>query len=155
MADNTAVFTLGLPVAADILFNNGSLGDGSDIFWITGDLPGLDGAPRRTPIDNRPQVHGGLVHPFFKGPRPFMVEGLLLIQSTSIGNSVRVIRNAMEETLRAGLDEIIQADGTWQWTPAGLGSRTLTVRNNVEVNIIGREFKTFTFGLVAANPDWS
>ena len=47
---------------------------GPDEFYIT-DIKGLDSPPRRTPTDNAPQTHGGLVHPRLKGPRPITFEG--------------------------------------------------------------------------------
>lgn len=126
---------------------------GVDEYYIT-DIQGLDGAPIRAPVDNRPQTHGGLVHPFFKGPRRITVEGALMIRSTRIGNAVRILRNQMEDDLFDALESILDVDGTLGWTPAGGSARLLTVRNEIPLEFRGIELKTFTFGLIAANPDW-
>lgn len=132
------------------------MGSTSDIYYITS-IRGLDGAPIRAPVDNAPQAHGGLVHNFWKGPRLFVVDGLILVQSTTIGNSMRIIRNQMEEDLFDALEAVLQADGTWAWTPAGEAGRSLTVRNNVPLETDysdNNTVKTFSFGLIAANPDF-
>lgn len=157
MADVSVPYTLTTP-ANDIEFNNYGFdrfneAGGPNEYYIT-DIQGLDGAPLRTPVDNAPQTHGGLVHPFFKGPRVITIEGALMIRSTRVGNAVRIIRNAMEADLFTALEAIIDADGTLAWTPAGEGARSLTVRNNLPLEFRGIEVKTFTFGLIAANPDW-
>jgi len=152
--DIASVFTLNTP-GTDIVFNNGDFGRGSldDMYWITA-APGLppDGAPRRAPVDNRPQTDGALVHRFFKGARQINVEGLIVIQSTTVQDNIRSIRNAMEEALEAALDDCYQADATLSWTPAGQSAYNLTVRNNIEVVFEGVEFRTFTFGLIAGTP---
>lgn len=157
MPDLSVTYTLTTP-GGTITFND----TGYDLFnqiglddeyYIT-DIQGLDGAPLRTPIDNAPQTHGGLVHPFFKGPRAVTIEGALMIRSTRVGNSMRLIRNQMEIDLLDALESIIDADGTLSWTPAGQGGRSLTVRHNIPCEFRGIELKTFTFGLVAADPDW-
>lgn len=154
MPDIASVFTLTTP-GTDITFNDGELGRGSldDMYWITA-APGLppDGAPRRAPVDNRPQTDGGLVHRFLKGPRQIAVEGAIIIQSTTVQDSIRVIRNQMEEALEEALDACYQADATLAWTPAGQSPYSLTVRNNIEVKFEGVEFRTFTFGLIAGTP---
>ena len=157
MADISVPYTLSTP-GGTILFNDSGIDQfnmlgGPDEYYIT-DAPGLDGAPLRTPVDNRPQTHGGLVHPFFKGPRRITFEGALMIRSTRIQNSIRIIRNQMEEALIDALESIEDTDGTLAWTPAGLSARLLVVRNEIPVEFRGIELKTFTFGLIAANPDW-
>lgn len=129
---------------------------GADEYYIT-NITGLDGAPIRAPIDNRPQTDGGLVHPFFKGPRRVSIEGALMIRSTRIHDARRVLQNEMEEDLRLALESIKDADGTLSWTvelSAGSDARSLTVRNEIPLEITGIELKVFTFALVAANPDW-
>lgn len=130
---------------------------GPDEFYIT-NITGLDGVDLRTPVDNRPQTDGGLVHPFFKAPRRVAVEGFLAIRSSRIQNTVRGIRNQMEKDLREALASIIAADGTLAWTvdyaDDGPVAHTLTVRNEIKIDFSGIELKTFTFGLIAANPDY-
>ena len=155
MADVGAIHVLSTP-GGTITFNNGDLHTLTDLYWIQ-EIDGLDGAPRRTPIDPKPLAHGGLVHDFWKGPRPFTVEGVILIQSNPVGDACREARNEMEEDLVIALDSILDADGTWAWTPIGLSARSLTVRNPERVEFKHQDdyaLLGFTFGLVAANPDW-
>lgn len=139
--------------AGTITFND----DSANQFYIE-EIEGLDGAPIRAPIDNRPQTDGGLVHDFFKGPRHFTVSGTLLIQSTRIQTSIQAIRNQMEEDLFDAHASVQQADSTWSWTPLGLSARTLTgVRGDVPFttrHIDNFLNVAFFFGLVAADPDW-
>lgn len=161
MADVACVYTLNVPTATDVVFNDAGIDrfnmlGGPDEFYIT-DVKGLDGAPLRTPFDNRPQTDGGLVHPFFKGPRHVTVEGALMIRSTRIQDDIRKKRNDMEAQLIAALEDIQSADGTFSWTvqlTSGPDARSLTVRCEIPVEFTGIELKTFTFGLIAANPDW-
>jgi hypothetical protein len=153
MADVAVLFTLTTP-GGTILFNNGSLHTTTDLYWIT-EVGGLDGAPIRAPIDNRPLIDGGLVHNFFKGPRHVTVEGVIIVQSQPLGQACQTVRNTMENNLRVALESILQADGTLAWTPTGLGARSLTVRHDVPLEYRHVEnylLLSFTFGLVAATP---
>lgn len=145
----TGAGTITFNVTGVDLFND----FGADEFYIS-NITGLDGSPIRAPVDDRPQTDGGLVHPFFKGPRHPAIEGVLMIRSTRIGNSIRAIRNQMEEDLLDALESILQTDGTLAWTPAGMGARSLNVRYEVPLEFSGVELKAFTFGLVAGDPDW-
>lgn len=161
MADLACIYTLNVPTATDIVFNDAQIDQfnmlsGPDEFYIT-NITGLDGAPIRAPVDNRPQTDGGLVHPFFKGPRRITFEGALMIRSTKIQDEIRIIRNDMEALLIAALEDIKDADGTLSWTvqlTGGPDARSLAVRNEIPVEFSGIELKTFTFGLIAADPDW-
>lgn len=158
MADLACQYTLTTPGGV-ILFND--YGDdrfnefGPDEYYIS-DIKGLDGAPLRTPQDNRPQTDGGLIHPFFKGPRHPTFEGSLMIRSTMIQDTKRLIRNQMEKDLREALESIEDVDGTLDWSVSyqidGTIAHSLTVRCEVPVEFSGIELKTFAFGLVAANP---
>lgn len=156
MADIAVPFALTTPGGV-ILFNDTGTDQfnifGADEYYIT-DIQGLDGSPIRAPIDNAPQTHGGLVHPFFKGPRHITIEGALMVRSTRVMNAVVVIRNEMEDDLLTALESILQADGTLAWTPQGEAARSLTVRYEIPCEFRGISLKTFAFGLVAANPDW-
>jgi hypothetical protein len=102
---------------------------GPDEYYVT-DIKGLDSPPRRTPTDNAPQTHGGLIHPRLKGPRPVTFEGALMIRSTDVQNEIRVIRNDMEKALLAALDSIEDTAGTLSWVvplTAGDEARSLDV----------------------------
>lgn len=130
---------------------------GPDEYYLT-DIKGLDSPPRRTPTDNAPQTHGGLIHPRLKGPRVVTMEGALMIRSTKILNQVRVIRNDMEKELLDALDEIEDTSGTLDWDvelTSGIESRSLDVYVHIpDCEFSGIELKTFVFGLIAGNPTW-
>lgn len=153
MSDVAVTYTLTTP-GPDIVFNNGVVPSLTNIYYIT-NVKGLDGAPLRTPQDDKPQAHGGLGHKFWKGARHIVIEGSYLIQSTHRGVDVQLARNVMDAALFAATESLIQADGTLQWMPAGQASRTLTVRLEQPLETDGVELKTWTFGLFAANPDWT
>lgn len=151
MADIAVPYTLETP-AGTIDFNDGS----ADQFYI-GEIQGLGTAPIRTPVDNAPQAHGGLVHNFWKAARNITIEGVFLITSVPQGTQCQAIRNAMEEDLRAALESILQTDGTLTWTPVGLAERELSVRHSVPLECPHQDaflLRAFNFGLIAANPDW-
>ena len=150
MAELSIVYTLTTP-GGTVQFNTGA-----DVHRIT-NITGLSGAPRRITVEPMPQGHGGIVFPGKKGPRHITVDGEW--RATSNLLTIRALVNGLENTLRAALDTIIDADGSWSWTPTGGSSRSLTVRNDQELQ---RRFQpdkptipAFIFGLVAANPDWS
>jgi hypothetical protein len=158
MADLATTYTL-TTGGGTIIFNNGDLRDGTDKYWLQ-NIQGLDGPGLRTPIDNRPQTDGGLVHDFFKGPRHIVFEGILITESAgwpSFGDECITVQNEMEEDLIDALESIIRADGTLAWMPLGLAARSLAVRHDVTLEFTAIEnyaLKQFTFGLVAADPDW-
>lgn len=151
MADVGVTYTLA--GSTTVYFN-----DGSDDQIYINEITGLGGPPVRAPIDDVPFGDGGIIHPFWKGPRHISVEGIFLITSTRQMDDIVVIRNDMEEDLRDCLESILQSDGSLTWQPQGQSSRSLTVRHDVMLDF-GHEqnylLETFTFGLVAANPDWS
>jgi hypothetical protein len=158
MPDLATTYTLTTP-GGTIIFNNGTLGDGTDKYWVQ-NIQGLDGPSIRAPIDNVPFGDGGIVHDFWKGPRHIVFEGVLVTESVgfpSVGDACRQVQNQMEAALAAALESILRADGTLSWTPIGDSPRTLTVRHDVTLEFSALEnfaLKQFTFGLVAANPDF-
>lgn len=152
MADVGVSYVLTTP-GPDITFNSGGL----DQFYIT-EIRGLGAPSLRTPMDNVPLGDGGLIHDFWKGPRHIGVEGIFLIQSTRVMNSIVAIRNQMEFDLTDALESILRADGTFAFTPQGEGARTFTVRYEVGVEFSHTDnylTDAFTFGLVAGEPDWA
>lgn len=130
---------------------------GPDEYYIT-DIKGLDSPPRRTPTDNAPQTHGGLIHPRLKGPRVVTIEGALMIRSTDAQDQIRIIRNDMEKALLAALDAIEDTAGTLSWTvplTTGDEARSLDVYVHIpDCEFSGIELKTFVLGLIAGNPTW-
>lgn len=158
MPDLGAEYTLTTP-GGTITFNDGDLQDGTDKYWLM-NIQGLDGPGIRAPIDNVPFGDGGLVHSFWKGPRHVVLEGVLITESVgwpSAGDACRQRQNEMEEDLIDALESILQANGTLAWTPLGLAARSLTVRHDVTLEFSAIEnfaLKQFTFGLVAADPNW-
>lgn len=155
MADIAVPYTLSGP-GGTIVFNNGDLHTSDDLYWIS-NITGLDGAPLRTPQNNKPVSDGGLIHTFWKGARHIVIEGTILVQSVPCGSSMQTIRNQMEEALLDVLDGIYQADGTLAFTPLGLSAKSLAVRQEVPCEFgYENEYQTksFSFGLVAAIPDY-
>ena len=152
MADVGVSYVLTTPGGV-ITFNAGT----ADQFYIT-EIRGLGAPSLRTPMDNVPLGDGGLIHDFWKGPRHIGIEGIFLIQSTRNMNAIVVIRNDMEFLLTDALESILRADGTLVFTPQGEGARTFTVRYEVGVEFVHTDnylTDAFTFGLVAAEPDWA
>jgi len=137
-----------------ITFNDGS----ADQFYLS-DFPGLDGTPARIVVDKTPFADGGILHPPFKDVRHFQPTGTLLITSTLNQAAIQTIRNDMAEDLRAAYESILTANGTWQWTPLGQSSRTLTIRRDSQAieffHVDGYQAVDFSFGLIAVDPDWT
>jgi len=152
MADIGVQYVLTTPVLT-LTFNDGT----ADQFYIT-EIRGLGAPALRTPMDNVPLGDGGLIHDFWKGPRHIAIEGIFLIQSTRVMDSIVVIRNDMEEDLTDALESILRADGTLSYTPQGDSARTFTVRYEVGVEFVHTDnylTDSFSFGLVAGEPDWA
>lgn len=127
---------------------------GVDEYYLV-DSDGLDGVEPRTPTDKRPSAHGGLVYPRLDNPREFALLGALVIRSTSVGNSIRIKRNEMEEELREAWNSCDDADSTLVWTPSGRSQISLTCRKHTpKLDFDGIEWRTFVFGLIAADPGY-
>lgn len=154
MPDIACPYVLTTP-GGTITFNDGS----ADQFYITNIPIGLAGAPIRAPIDNLAYADGSKSYNFWKGGRHIVFEGVFL--TTTQCPDVVALWNEMEEELRVALDSISgdEADtASLVWTPAGLTQRTLTVRNDVELETQPDQnylTRTFTFGLFADEPDWT
>lgn len=151
MADIATQYTLTTP-GPDITFNVGDVGDGTDKYWLTA-IRGLDGPSIRAPVDPVPFGNGGLVYTFWKGPRRVQFEGMLLIESPV---NCMERRNDLAFPLMQALAAIIAANGTLTWTPTGQAAQTLTVRNEIPLEIGYSDnytVSTFSFGLVSASAD--
>lgn len=154
MADLTTTYTLTTP-GPDITFNSGSLGDGTDKYWLQ-DVQGLDGPSVRAPIDNVPLGNGYLIHTFYMEGRRPVFDGVIIIESVSPwGADCQEALNAMEDNLRQALESIVAANGTLAWTPAGLAAESLTVRYPAQPRYEVRPvenfaLRQFVFGLVSA-----
>jgi len=153
MADVGVTYTLTTP-GPDIVFNQTTVPfNHRDQYYIT-EIRGLASPSLRTPFDPVPLGDGALIHDFWFGARHILIEGTILVQSTSIENSIVVIRNDMEDDLSDALESMIRADGTLVFTPQGESQRTITCRYEV-----GLEFThtnnyhslDFSFGLIAAS----
>lgn len=154
MADLIVTYTLTTP-GPDITFNNGSLGDGNDKYWITA-IQGLDGPDIRAPVDLVPFGDGGIVHTFRKGPRRVVIDGMLLLDPFTL-EDCQERRNDLAFDLQDALDSIIAASGTLTWNPTGsVTSQSLTVYNEVKLNITYSDnylVSNFSFGLISAAAD--
>ena len=158
MADLATTYTLTTP-GPDITFNNGSLGDGTDKYWIQA-LPGLDGPDVRAPIDPVPFGNGAIIHTFWQAGRRFTVDGVLIVETVPLNSAeCQQALNVMEDQLRQAVVSIIAADGTLSWTPAGLGARSLTVRHDAQPRldfppIENFHLRQFIFSLVSEASSW-
>jgi hypothetical protein len=155
MPDIVTGYSLSTP-GGTINFNAGIMGDGTNKYWLQ-TIQGLDGVEIRAPVDNVPFGDGAIVHTFWKGPRRPLFEGVFLIESSTNQADCQPIRNIMSEALRVALDSIIAADGTLSWTPDGFGARSLTVRNEVPLDVRYEQdyrLSSFSFGLISEASDW-
>jgi len=154
VADVSAAYTL-TTSGGTITFNNGTLGDGSDKFWLTS-VQGLDGPVIRAPVDLVPFGDGGIVHTFRKGPRRPVFDGMLLIESSTSQALCQTLREDLAAALAAALDSIITAAGTLTWTPAGQMGMSIAVFNEVGYSITYSDnyaLANFNFGLVSEDAD--
>lgn len=112
---------------------------------------GLDMAPVRSSIDDKPQTSGGIVHPAFLGARHVTLGGQLIIRSSSTEAGYLTARATLEQNLIAALTSILNTTGTYAWNEGGT-TRTITVTCNLEALFSGAWLKTYVFGLVAGDP---
>jgi hypothetical protein len=154
MADLIVTYTLTTP-GPDITFNSGTLGDGTDKYWIQ-TIQGLDGPQIRAPVDPVPFGDGGIVHTFWKGPRRVLFDGILLLDPSNCVDA-QERWNILTNNLKAALASIIAADGTLSWDETGaVGSQSLTVRNEVPLDTRPTDnyySRTFSFGLISEAAD--
>ena len=151
MADLTVTYTLTTP-GPDITFNNGSLGDGTDKYWIDA-IQGLDGPAIRAPVDNVPFGDGGLIHTFWLGPRRVIFDGMLLLDPSTYENC-QERRNDLAFELQNALLSIVNVAGTLAWTPVGQSGVTLGVYNEVPLSITYTDnflVSRFSFGLISGD----
>lgn len=154
MADVSTQYSLATG-GGTITFNAGSLGDGTDKYWLTS-VTGLDGPAIRAPIDLVPFGDGGIIHTFWKGPRHPVFDGMLLIESSRSQTDCMMLRNDLVAALETALDSIITAAGTLTWTPAGQSALSLPVFNEVGFSVNYSDnyaVANFTFGLVSADAE--
>ncbi len=154
MADVSTEYLL-TTSGGNITFNDGSLGDGQDKYWI-GSILGLDGPAIRAPVDLVPFGDGGIIHTFRKGPRRVVIDGIILVESSRSQADCMPIRNELADDLDAALDSILTSAGTLTWTPAGQSSRSLSVFNEIGYSITFSDnysVANFSFGLISAAAD--
>lgn len=154
MSDIATIYTL-TTGGGNITFNAGSLGDGTDKYWLTS-IQGLDGPVIRAPVDLVPFGDGGIVHTFWKGPRRVTMDGMLLIESSRDQGMCMELRNDLRVALLAALASIIQASGTLSWTAAGQGALSLTVYNEIGLSSSFSDnyaVENFSFGLISEAAD--
>ena len=154
MADLVVTYTLTTP-GPDITFNNGTLGDGTDKYWIQS-IQGLDGPAIRAPVDPVPFGNGGIVHTFWKGPRRVLFDGILLLDPAGCEDA-QERWNDLTFNLQDALASIISASGTLAWNPTGsVGAKTLVVYNEIPLDIRATDnfySRTFSFGLISEAAD--
>jgi hypothetical protein len=152
MADLSCEYLLTTP-GPDITFNDGSLGDGVDKYWLTA-IQGLDGPDIRAPVDPVPFGDGGLVHTFWLGPLRVIFDGMLLLEPLGTMEDCQLRRNDLAFDLQNALLSIVNVAGTLAWTPTGQAAQSLPVFNEVKLNITYSDnyyVTNFSFGLVSAD----
>lgn len=147
MATYGSAATLTTPAGA-ITFNAAS---GDTYQADPNSCAGLDMAPVRSSVDDKPQTTGGIVHPAFLGARPVTLGGSLIVRSASTEAAYVTARGVLEQALITALTSILTADGTYVWDEGGT-SRTITVRCDQAAVFTGAFVKSYVFGLIAANP---
>jgi hypothetical protein len=158
MADLVTTYTYATS-GGTIIFNNGSLGDGTDKFWIHR-VRGLDGANGVAPIDAVPFGDGSIIHTFWKRGRRPGLEGVLIVESVSPwGSACQQALNVMEEALRVAADSNIATSATLSWTPSGFGARSLSVFHPPDlplefIPIENFATRSFDLALVSEAADW-
>lgn len=155
MADLACEYLLSSTLG-NITFNDGTLGDGTDKYWISA-IQGLDGPSVRAPVDLVPFGDGGILHTFRFGPRRVVFDGIILIESSTAQSECQALRNDMASQLEGITTFVAQDGGTLTWTPAGLVANTLDVFTEVGLSITYSDnyaVANFNFGLIsaAANP---
>src|SRR4051794_23078250 len=88
---------------------------------------GLDGAPARATIEDKPATHGGIWPRFFKAAREVTLGGLLLVHSIAD-------LQTLEANLLAACESIFEdpsITGTYEWTPTGSTLHSITVRCDI------------------------
>jgi hypothetical protein len=154
MADLACEYTL-TTGGGTITFNDGTLGDGTDKFWLSS-IQGLDGPVIRPPVDLVPFGNGGIVHTFRKGPRRPVFDGMLLIESSTSQTLCQEIRNDLVAALEAALNSILTTAGTLAWTPAGQSALSLSVFYEIGLSVTYSDnyaVANFSFGLVSEAAD--
>jgi hypothetical protein len=140
----------------DITFNDGTLGDGTDKYWLTS-ISGLDGPAIRAPVDLVPFGNGGIVHTFRLGPRRITFDGMFLIESSTSQGDCMELRNNLRDNLLSALASCLTAAATLSWTDTGGSSFSIPVYNEVGLDCPYSDnymVQNFSFGLISedANP---
>lgn len=141
-----------------VLFNNLQSDGGMGLGLGTGNGYLLQAIRRavfptlRNPTSNRPQKHGGIAHPFFKGAKFIEFEGLVVATTAAK-------RQTLDDHMRGSLDPLLEENGVYAWTPPGATERTHNVRLFEPVSIVGYPGvggqnagpKTFAFILIVGD----
>lgn len=158
MAEFGCPATLSTPLGS-INFNDFAGAGANGTLWLVQSIDGLDGEPLRTPMDDKAGEDGAWLYNFLSSARHITVSGIMIpavvvasVRQTAWQQAVE--RNQMEQSLRTKGRSIKAADGTWSWTPSGMGTYSLTVRCDVLPTFPGDRIKEFVFGLVAGDPNY-
>lgn len=121
-------------------------------------IDGEDGIPVRAPFDNVPHGDGGIPHDFWDEPRHITVKGVITLDPLLTAVQQVTQRNQMEDTLIAvcrGARRVSDT-GMWQRERTGMSDQQVSVQVDFQpVFTEEPDGKNFTFGMVAADPDWT
>ncbi len=105
------------------------------------------GMPKvRSPIDNKGQTDGYLLHDFFLEGRHLLLAGDMAIDSATTEAGVVTARDALASDMETKLTSILRATGTLNFSAGS----ALTVKCELGVDFSGVWLKSFVFGLVSA-----
>jgi hypothetical protein len=152
VADVVTAYTIASS-GGTVVMNQGTMGDGTDKYWLTQGPRGLDGAALRVPTDPVPFGSGAIVHSSWEFGMRAGFEGVILIESTQSQAFCQTIRNDMINDLRNCLRGALAPNSaTVSWTETGIGSRSLTMFYEVPLEssyIENYMLMSFTFGLLS------
>lgn len=119
-----------------------------------GNCTGLDQAPIRATIEDKPQAAGGIWQPFLSGPRRVVLAGEIVIRSAGDEAGYLGAVADWENALVAALvSTYAQDNATYAWTASNGDTYTITVRCELPAVFTGDvPGKRYQFGLVAINP---
>lgn len=115
---------------------------------------GLDQAPVRVTVADKPQTAGGMWQPFLAGPRRVVLAGEIVIRSAGDNDGYLGAVADWEAALVAALESTYdQDDATYAWQASNGDTYTITVRCELPAVFTGDvPGKRYQFGLVAINP---
>jgi hypothetical protein len=118
--------------------------------YMVDKITGMDGASIRNPIDNLPQRDGAVLHPFFRGPRIFTIEGLIVGPTPTLMTS---LQNGLIAACESTIDTVAPS-ARFFFDPPGQQTRFVQckVYDPLEISPDGVGTRRFAVTLIAPDP---